>query len=228
MNKVLIFSIFILAFGYKNLNAQNFYVEKTPKRDYYKIGLGTGIFFTSPRETLQEIENKFSPVVSIGLGRRYSNHFSLNVNASIQPYASVGTRTDERINQIVRNQIFKGMAYTFDIMPEFNIIPYFHHLNRPNLDLHFGMGVGILQANQSEIFEINNREFRLHFYKSSFYIPFRVAIAIKTGLLTNLSLEGKFLYTFLNPENNLTNIQLHSENFGQINLVYKKFLRNRK
>lgn len=228
MNKALIFLVIGLLLVYNNAEGQNFYIEKIPKRDYYKVGFGVGKFFSSTRETFDKIENKLAPVVSLGFGRRYSNHFSLNFNASVQYYASNGLRISESTGIEIRNHLFEGMAYAFEVMPEFNLIPYYHHLDRPNIDFQVGIGLGIIQANINELFTLDNREFRLRIYKASLYIPLRMTFSITTGLLSNISLEGSFLYSFLDTKIKHPNFQIDGDHFGQFNLVYRKFLRNKK
>lgn len=227
MNQTLIFLFIVFTFISQDLLGQNFYIEKIPKRDYYKMGVGLGKFFTSPRENLIEVENKFGPFISVGIGRKYSKHFSLNANASFQHFSSNGLQLNERSGEVSKNQIFSGFSLAFDVMPELNLIPYYHHLDKPKVDVQVGVGLGFLQSGRLERIVLSNEEFRIQTYKTSPYIPLRTTLVINTGLLSNISLEGSFFYTFINEDLNLSEFQFNADHFGQIVIVYKCYFKNR-
>ncbi len=227
MYKALIFLVSIYAFVSQDLQGQNFYIEKAPKKDYYKMGVGIGKFFTSPRELLNEIENNFGPFVSVGIGRKFSSHLSLNANASFQRFSSNGLLINERSGEITRNRIFSGFALAFDVMPEFNLIPYYHHLDRPKVDLQVGLGLGFLQSGRLETILLSNEEFKVQTYNASPYIPLRTTVVFNTGLLSSLSVEGSFFYTFINEDSEFPDSKVDNDHLAQIVIVYKCYFKNK-
>lgn len=203
--------------------SQSFYREKEAKVNFYRIGLGVGTFFPAPRPSYDEIENQLAPVLSLGVGKKYGSHFSLKSTFSFQPFSGEEKTSNGEI--VSTDPIFQGLNYAFDVTPTFNLMPSFHHMSRPLVDIQAGIGIGYLLTYRSEMFSFEEKNYEFKFFESSVYFPFRVSSVFRLGTVTDLELEGAFFYTFLNDQSDSKGFKVDSDHFGQINLVYRRYLR---
>ncbi|WP_146064463.1 hypothetical protein [Algoriphagus boritolerans] len=219
------FFSFFSFFLFFHLKAQSFYQEKEPKTDFYRIGLGAGTFFAAPKPSYDKIENQIVPVLSLGFGRRYNDHFSLRSTFSFQQFSSDELLIQEGTGLEVSEPIFQGYNYALDITPTVNLMPSFHHMSRPILDLYAGLGLGYLLTYRTEKFIFKEKDYEFSFFESSFYFPARVSAVIRLGILSDLEVEGAFFYTFLNDSKSEGGLKKDSDHFGQLNLVYRRYLK---
>ncbi len=199
--------------------------EKEPKTDFYRIGLGAGTFFAAPRPSYDKIENQLVPVLSLGVGRKYGDHFSLRSTFSFQQFSSDELTTQEDTGLEVSEPIFQGYSYALDVAPTFNLMPSFHHMSRPIVDLYAGLGLGYLLTYRTETFAFQEKDYEFSFFESSFYFPVRVSTVFRLGILSDLEVEGAFFYTFLNDSKPGDAFDKDSDHFGQLNLVYRRFIK---
>ncbi len=222
--KILIIGLIFLSLVHPSLG-QSFYKEKEPKTDFYRIGLGVGTFFFAPRPSYDIIENKVVPVISLGVGRKYGDHFSLRATASFQPFSTDELVTQEGSGIEVPEPIFHGYNYALDLTPTFSLMPAFHHMSRPIIDLNVGLGLGYLLTYRTETFVYKEKDYDFSFFESSIYFPVRVSTIFKLGILSDLEIEGAFFYTFLNDTESKGGFEKDSDHFGQLNLVYRRYIR---
>ena len=218
------FLLFLFMFSIESLKAQSFYREKEPKTLFYQIGLGAGTFFSAPRPSYDSIVNERMPIVSIGLGKRLTDRFTLKSTLSFQPISSQESILQDEVS-IKLTPIFKGYSYAFDVTPTFNLIPSFHHMSRPIIDIQGGLGIGYLLTYRTETFTYQEKEFEFSFFESSLYLPLRVSTVFRLGSLSDLELEGSFFYTFLDDSRSSVDFDKDSDHFGQLNLVYRRYFR---
>lgn len=219
-----LFVFILILSSFEALNAQSFYKEKEPKTVFYQIGLGVGTFFTAPRPSYDSIVNQRMPVFSMGLGKRLSNHFTIQSSLSFQPISSKeASLSDEGF--FLLDPIFKGYSYAFDITPKFNLVPTLHHMSRPVFDIHAGLGVGYLLTYRTESFSYQEKNYEFSFFESAFYFPVRISGVIRLGNLSDIELGGSFFYTLLDASKSSLSFEKDSDHLGQIELKYKKFIR---
>ncbi len=223
--KFLSIFFFFSFFLFFQVKAQSFYQEKEPKTDFYRIGLGAGTFFAAPRPSYDKIENQIVPVISLGIGRKYGDHFSLRATASFQQFSSDELVMQKGTGIEVSEPIFQGYNYSFDVTPTFNLMPSFHHMSRPIIDLNAGIGLGYLLTYRTETFVYKEKDYDFSFFESSIYFPFKVSTVFKLGILTDLEIEGAFFYTFLNDSKSGSGFEKNSDHFGQLNLVYRRYFK---
>lgn len=219
-NIIIFFIVFIIFDSY----SQNFYREKEPKSKFYEIGLGVGTFFSTPRPSYDSLNNERAPVFSIGLGKKVTNYFSLKSSFSFQPFSSKEVILKEN-GVIDFEPIFKGYSYALDITPTFNLLPSYHHMSRPIIDIQVGLGVGYLLTYRTETFTYQEKKYDFSFFESSFYFPIRISTAIRVGNLSDLVLEGVFFYTFLDGSRKGIELKKDSDHFGQMNVKFRKYFR---
>lgn len=220
------FSLLVLCFFcVGQISSQSFYKQKNPKTFFYTLGLGGGTFFASPRPSYDSIINEKMPVLSIGIGKRVSEHLTLKSTLGFQPFSSAELTIKEDDGGVQLDPIFQGYNYALDITPIFNLIPTFHHMSRPIVDIQSGIGLGYLLTYRTEKFTYQDKKYEFSFFESSFYIPVRISTVIRLGILSDLELEGSFFYTFLNDSRTTLDLDKDSDHFGQLNLSYRRYFR---
>ncbi len=221
----LFFLLFTVIFSFsEKLKAQSFYKEKEPKTIFYQIGVGAGTFFAAPRPSYDSIVNEKMPVLSVGLGKKLSDHFTIKSQLSFQPISSKeAALKEEGVYEL--DPIFQGYSYGFDVTPTFNLVPSFHHMSRPIVDIHGGLGIGYLLTYRTETFTYQEKKYEFSFFESSFYFPVRVSTVIRLGILSDLEIEGALFYTFLNDSRSDGGFKKDSDHLGQLNLIYRRYFR---
>lgn len=206
---------------------QSFYKEKEPKTAFYRIGLGVGTLFAAPRPNYEKIENDIVPVISLGFGRKYGNHFSLISTLSFQPFSSDELKTQDGTTIEVSEPIFQGYNYALDLTPTINLVPSYHHMSRPKLNVSLGLGIGYLLSYRTEVFNFNEKAYDFSFFKSSLYFPVRSNLSLRIGSITNLDLEFAFFYTFLDNSPRRQEFEMFGDHFGQVSLNLKRYFKNK-
>lgn len=191
---------------------QNFDKRKYEKRYFYQVGLGVGDFFLV--EQGSDVNSKLLPSLSGAFGRRMNSYFGLKSTVSIQSFI---------IEQPVAP--FKGLSYALDLMPTVNLFANRSQLDLPRINAELGMGVGYLINYISKEIVIGDSPRDLQYLEFSPYIPIRLALTIRFKRVNNLGVEGVFFNTWLDPnKQNLFEIKKNANQFGQINLVMRRFL----
>lgn len=223
LNRVIIFCLICIASS-SQLKAQSFYKEKNPKTIFYQIGLGAGTFYSAPRPSYDSIVNEKLPVLSVAVGKRMGSHLSLKSNFSFQPFSSKEYVISEEGNSSLE-PIFNGYNYAVDITPTFNLLPNFHHVSRPIIDFNLGIGLGYLLTYRTEKFFFNEKYYEFNLFEHSVYIPVLTSLSFRLGKVSDLVIEGAFFNTFLDSNRGVTEIKKDSDHFGQLNFVYRRFIR---
>jgi hypothetical protein len=224
MNRLLIL-FFISWFSFSGSSrAQSFYKEKNPKTIFCQVGLGAGTFFSAPRPSYDSIVNEKLPALSLAVGKRIGSHLSLKSTFSFQPFSSKEYIASDNGRGSLE-PIFNGYNYAFDIMPSVNLLPSFHHMSRPIVDLNVGLGLGYLLTYRTEKFFFNEKYYEFNLFEHSAYIPVRASLSFRLGIVTDLMIEGAFFNTFLDDNRSVTEIRKDSDHFGQVNFVYRRFIR---
>jgi hypothetical protein len=206
------------------LIGQSFYREKNPKTIFYQIGLGAGTFFAAPRPSYDSIVNQKLPALSLAVGKRMGSHLSLKSSFSFQPFSSKEYVARDN-GEGTLEPIFNGYNYAVDIMPSVNLLPSFHHMSRPIVDLNVGIGLGYLLTYRTEKFFFNEKYYEFNLFENSIYIPVRASLSFRLGIVSDLMIEGAFFNTFLDGNRNAAEIKKDSDHFGQVNFVYRRFIK---
>ncbi len=219
--------LFLSLFIFSGINSytQSFSRSRNPSINFFQFGLGIGTFFSAPRPTVEfeNIVNQKAPVLTLGIGKRYGNHVSVKSNFSFQQFSA---------KEIVGNQegkemlepMFNGYNFAMDITPTFNVMPGFNLKKRFTVDLNLGLGIGYLLNNRTEKLYFNGKYYEINLTERSPYIPVRASLSFNLGLLNDISLEGAFFNTWLDSKRPITQISRDSDHFGQINLIFKRYI----
>ena len=205
------------------LVAQSFYREKNPKTVFYQVGLGAGTFFAAPRPSYDSIVNQKLPVLSLSLGKRFGSHLTIKSTYTFQPYASQEYIASGENSGSVEPMV-SGFANALDIVPMVNLLPSFHHVSRPIVDIALGAGLGYLSTYRTEKLMFNEKEFTFNLIENSFYIPIRASLSVKIGKVSDLVVEGAFFNTWLDDNREGMDFEKNSDHFAQLNFVYRRFI----
>lgn len=217
----LILLLGLLSFG---LQGQNFYKENQPKTITLQLGLGAGTYYAAPRPFIDSLVSQVRPILSLGLGKRLGSHLSLNSNLSLQSYGNKQYSIDN-VGKSRIKPLYQGVSYAFEITPTFNLMPTYHHINRPKMDFILGIGIGYLATYRAEKFVFQDKEYTFNFLEHSTYIPIRSSISYKLDVWSDLAIEAVFIYTKLQETSSIKDFEQYGDNFSQVNLVYRKLIR---
>ena len=219
----LLIALFLLVF--EEGLSQSFYREREPKTIFYTLSLGAGTFFSAPRPSYDSLVNELMPAIQIGGGQRISDHFLFTGSMGFQPFSTkewVGMDNNE---ESILEPVFDGFGYNVELLPTFSLLPSFHHMSRPILDLQAGIGLGYLFTYRTEKLFFNDKYYEFNLIEQGIYIPLKVSILAKIGLTTDVGIEGNFLYTFLDDNRSGFSTNKDSDHLGRLSLVYRKFFK---
>jgi hypothetical protein len=203
---------------------QNFYKENQPKTITVQVGLGAGTFYAAPRPFIDSLVSQVMPVLYLGVGKRIGSHLSMNSNLSFQSYGNKQYLIDDLGERSIK-PFYQGLSYAFEITPTFNLIPTYHHLNRPKMDFTLGLGIGYLATNRAEKFTFQDKEYTFNFLEHSAYIPIRSSISYKMDAWSDLAIEGVLFYTKLQETSSIIDFEQYGDHFAQLNLVYRRLMK---
>ena len=202
---------------------QNFNKHNQPKSTFVELGLGAGKFFTNPRPNTSVVNDKLMPSVTLGIGKKLANHFSIESNFNFQQFKTTGLYVDDAENKVF-GELFSGNMFSMEVIPMVNLIPSDQHLTRANLDFSLGIGVGYLGTNTKEKFSFQNKNYEFNFLDHGVYIPIRTATTIRLDYLNDIVIEGSFLQTSLTKSGKLTELKKNSDDFGQLTIIYRRYI----
>jgi hypothetical protein len=206
------------------LQGQNFYKENKPKTLSIQVGLGAGTYYAAPRPFIDSLVSQVGPVLSLGLGKRLGSHLSLNSHLSLQSYRNKEYFIDD-LGEGSLKPLYQGVSYAFEVTPTFNLMPTYHHLNRPKLDFTLGIGIGYLATYRAEKFVFQDKEYTFNFLEHAAYIPIRSSIIFTIDSWSNLATEGVFFYTQLEEDGSITSFNQYGDHFAQVNLVSRRLIK---
>jgi hypothetical protein len=207
-----------------NAYSQSFHKENQPKTLSIQVGLGAGTYYAAPRPFFDSLVSQVRPVLSIGAGKRLASHLSLNSHLSLQSYGNKEYFIDD-LGEGSLKPLDQGVSYAFEVTPTFNLMPTYHHLNRPKLDFTLGIGIGYLATYRAEKFVFQDKEYTFNFLEHDAYIPIRSSIIFTIDSWSNLATEGVFFYTQLEEGGSISSFNQYDDHFAQVNLVYRRLIK---
>jgi hypothetical protein len=198
INKILIVALIFLLAG-QGAYAQNFYYQMLDRPWAVEVGVGPGWTYADNSSAFRRASFALLPAASASLSKNISDLLSVrgtlgfqfmegNFNADLQRKIRMG--------QELNAYHFEGEAYYFDIMPVVNFIGGPNHVNRSQVNLYAGLGVGIMYADAS--YDIMLGEVSHNVENSMFLpiVPIRTGVRYRFRPLWDIGLEGSVLLTF--------------------------------
>lgn len=224
MKKYILFTALFLCL-FEVALSQSFYREREPKTIFYQLSLGAGTFFSAPRPSYDSLVNELMPAIQLGGGRRISDHFLLLTSMGLQPFSTKEYINNSDTKSGTLEPVFDGFAYNFALIPTFSLLPSFHHMSRPIIDLQVGIGLGYLFTYRTEKLFFNEKFYEFNLIEQGAYIPLKASLLTKIGLTTDIGIEGNFLYTFMDGNRKGFSTEKNSDHLGRLSIVYRKFFR---
>jgi hypothetical protein len=214
---------FMFLFILNEVYPQNFYRDREPKINFYQVSLGTGLFYSAPRLSYDTLVNMMMPAVQLGAGRRISDHFLLYSSMGLQPFSTKEMILEEESKNRILQPVFDGFSYNFEVLPTFSLIPSYHHIGRSFLDLHIGVGLGYLFTYRTEKLFFNEKYYKFNLIEQGLYIPLKATLVIKIGRITDVGIEGNFLYTFLDGNRDGFSTTKDSDHLGRLSFIFRRY-----
>lgn len=208
--------------------AQNFNKDILPRPNHLYIGLGPSFMYADNGGGLRSSNFKIRPAASVSYGRRINYFMEVKGSFGFQMLQSQDAKyfSDSVIRHWQRNDQamgIKGNAYYVDVMPVFHL-PYDRHIDRNNVNLYAGVGLGLMVVDKKETKMVNDALTEESKTLTVSYIPLRAGISYRIGPHSDLALEGTFLATFSDDIDGNVGFNKYNDHLFQGQLVFKRYL----
>ncbi|HLW19598.1 MAG TPA: hypothetical protein VKX33_04710 [Cyclobacteriaceae bacterium] len=208
--------------------AQNFYKDIIPRVNNLYIGVGPSFMYADNGGGLRNSQFKIRPATTIAYGRKINSFLELKGSFGYQMLESQdpGYYNDEVLRRwIEAGQAvgMKGNGYYFDLMPAFNL-PVERHIDRKNVNIYAGIGLGVMLVRKEEVKIINNVPTVEKKTLSLAYIPIRGGISYRIGPHSDLALEGTMMATFSDEIDGNVGFNRFNDHLFQGQIVFKRYL----
>lgn len=171
---------------------------------------------------------KVRPAASIAYGRKVNSFVEIRGSFGFQMLESQdpGYYSDSVLRQWVATDQaigIKGNAFHVDLMPVFHL-PVERHIDRNDLNIYAGVGVGVMVVDKEEARIIDNIPTTEHRSLSVAYIPIRGGVSYRISTHADLALEGTFLATFSDEIDGNVGFNRFNDHLIQGQIVYKRYL----
>jgi hypothetical protein len=220
----LVLSVFLLIS--ESISAQNFYKERISRNNILTVGLGPSFAYLDNGGQYRNFNFTIKPAFSIALTNKISEMMEIRATGGIQWISSGGNPpTSLRDEWFFDNASFtaKGPAYFFDLIPSFYLIPFANHMDRSQVNLYGGVGLGVMHVSTEQTKSFNPEETPIIQEITTGYVPVRAGLSLRLGPYSDLAAEGTMLWTFTdNLDGNVGNNK-YGDHLFQAQLVYRRY-----
>lgn len=208
--------------------AQNFQKEIIPRLNNVYIGVGPSFMYADNAGGLRNSEFKMRPAGSLGYGRKINPFIEVRGTFGYQMLESQDPSyySDSVLRHWVATEQalgVKGNAFYFDLMPMFHL-PVERHIDRGDLSIYAGVGLGVMLVDKEEARVINNTPTVVDRSLSAVYIPIRGGVSYRIGDHGDLALEGTLLATLSDEIDGNVGFNRFNDHLFQAQIVYKRYL----
>lgn len=223
---------FFLLIGFLFLSfcslAQNFQKEIIPRLNNIYLGIGPSFMYADNAGGLRNSEFKMRPAGSFGYGRKINSFMEVRGTFGYQMLESQDPNYygDSVLRHWVETEQalgIKGNAFYFDVMPMFHL-PFERHIDRSDLSIYAGVGVGVMLVDKEEARVTNNTPTVVERSLSAVYIPIRGGVSYRIGDHGDLALEGTLLATLSDEIDGNVGFNRFNDHLFQAQIVYKRYL----
>lgn len=209
-------------------SAQNFHKEIIPRLNNLYVGVGPSFMYADNGGGLRNSQFKIRPAASIAYGRKVNSFMEVKGTFGFQMLESQDPNyyRDSVLRQWVSTEQalgVKGNAFYLDLMPVFHL-PVERHIDRTDLNIYAGVGIGVMLVDKEEARVINNTPTIEHRSVSLAYIPIRGGVSYRIGDHGDLALEGTFMATFSDEIDGNVGFNRFNDHLFQGQIVYKRYL----
>ncbi|WP_215222930.1 DUF6089 family protein [Echinicola shivajiensis] len=201
--------------------AQNFYIQKTPRKYSAHLGIGPASIYADNGGPYRNFEFPISPSFNLGIASKLSKRTNLRATFGYQPVSSNLNKIPDlalRWGEEGQAYAFTGNAYTLDLMPEFYLSVFDSHMERPKYNLYGGLGLGVIMISREQAIAVPEEVQVQKATSTSVYIPIRIGGTVGINPHWDLGFEGTLIATFSdyldgNEGSNTTNDMLVQAQF---------------
>lgn len=208
--------------------AQNFQKEIIPRLNKVYIGIGPSFMYADNAGGVRSSQFKIRPAASLAYGREVNSFLEVRGTFGFQMLESQDPSYYQ--DSVLRRWVatdqaigIKGNAFYFDLMPIFHL-PVDRHINRSDLNIYAGVGIGVMLVDKEEARVINNTPTREQRSMSLFYVPLRGGVSYRIGDHGDLAVEGTILATFSDDIDGNIGFNRFNDHLFQAQIVYKRYL----
>ena len=210
-------------------HGQNFHKDIIPRVDNIYVGFGPSFMYGDNAGGLRNYQFKARPVVSLSYGRKINPYLEIKGTLGFQMLESQdpGYYADSVIAKWAETGQaigMKGNAYHIDIMPVFQLTPFDRHIERNDINVYAGIGLGVMVVDKEEAMIVNNQPEIKNSSLSAVYIPMRGGISYRIGPHDDLALEASFFATFTDDIDGNVGYNRFNDHLFQGKIVYKRYL----
>src|SRR5690606_27454012 len=140
--------------------AQNFQKEIVPRLNSVYVGVGPSFMYADNAGGVRSSQFKIRPSASFAYGREIKSFLEVRGTFGFQMLESQDPSYYQ--DSVLRHWAasdqalgIKGNAFYFDLMPIFRL-PVDRHINRNDLNIYAGVGIGVMLVDKEEARIVNN------------------------------------------------------------------------
>jgi hypothetical protein len=208
--------------------AQNLQKEIIPRLNKVYLGVGPSFMYADNAGGVRNSQFKIRPAASLAYGRQVNSFMEVRGTFGFQMLESQDRsyyQDSVLIRWVAADQALgiKGNAFYFDLMPLFHL-PVDRHIDRSDLNIYAGVGIGVMVVDKEEARVINNTPTIEHHSISLAYIPIRGGVSYRIGDHGDLALEGTILATLSDEIDGNVGFNRFNDHLFQAQIVYKRYL----
>lgn len=208
--------------------AQNFNKEIIPRINTVSLSFGPSFMYADNAGGLRSSQFKIRPAASLSYGRKINSYMDVMGTLGFQMLESQDPKfySDSVLRRWVAAEQaigVKGNAFYVDLMPVF-YLPFDRHIDRNELNIYAGVGVGVMVVHKEEARIINNTPTAVNKTLSLAYVPIRGGVSYRIGDHGDLAVEGTFLATFSDEIDGNVGFNRFNDHLFQGQVVYKRYL----
>lgn len=210
-------------------HGQNFHKDIIPRVDNIYIGIGPSFMYADNGGGLRNYQFKVRPAASLAYGRKINRFIEVKGTFGFQMLESQDPNyypDSTLLKWAETGQAIgiKGNAYQLDIMPVFHLTPFDRHIERTDVNVYAGIGLGVMLVDKEEARVQNNEPGVSKSAVSTVYVPMRGGISYRIGPHHDIALEAGFLATFTDDLDGNAGHNRFNDHLFQGKIVYKRYL----
>ena len=205
---------------------QNFYKERISRDNILTVGIGPSFAYLDNGGQYREYNFAIKPAFSLALTKKLKPGIELRTTTGVQWISSGGNPgTTIRDKWYFANASFtaKGPAYYFDMIPSFYLIPFSNHMDRPQVNLYGGAGLGIMHVVTEQTKSFNQEENPTKHSVSTGYVPVRAGLSLRVGPYSDIAGEGTMLWTFSDNLDGNVGFNRFGDHLFQAQIVFRRY-----
>jgi hypothetical protein len=207
-------------------SGQSFYQERESRNHILTFGVGPSFAYLDNGGQYRAWNFEIKPSISAAYTKKLNTRFDLRGTAGVQWLSSGGNPSQGVQSKWAENKgafTANGSAIYFDAMPSMNLFGFANHMNRSQVNLYGGFGIGMMIANTKQTKSFNIEEQPTNQSITSAYIPLRAGLSFSLGPYSDIAAEGTMFFTFTDNLDGNTGFNKYGDHLAQAQIVYRRY-----